>query len=175
MRRPRPDPAAARERLTALVPSAPGGWVPPREQERSWSPSPEPDVLEEAPTREVVPGIAPGLRGGRWDPHRLGSAALASVGVLAALLAGLLLLRSRPPEVAPPVARVDNAQPSTDAQLVVDVAGRVRRPGIVRLPIGSRVDDAVRAAGGPLPGATFDGLNRAAKLTDGEQVVVGVR
>jgi competence protein ComEA len=36
------------------------------------------------------------------------------------------------------------------------------------------VDDAVRAAGGPLPGATYDGLNRARKLADGEQVLVGV-
>jgi competence protein ComEA len=44
----------------------------------------------------------------------------------------------------------------------------------VRLPLGSRVDDAVRAAGGALPGATYDGLNRARKLSDGEQVLVGV-
>jgi competence protein ComEA len=58
--------------------------------------------------------------------------------------------------------------------VVVDVAGRVRHPGIVTLPFGSRVDDALRAAGGALPGATFDGLNRARKLADGEQVLVGV-
>jgi competence protein ComEA len=58
--------------------------------------------------------------------------------------------------------------------VVVDVAGKVRHPGIVRLPVGSRVDDAVRAAGGPLPGASYDGLNRARKLADGEQVLVGV-
>jgi competence protein ComEA len=99
---------------------------------------------------------------------------LAAVAVVAALAAGLVLLRSRPHEVSTlPVAL---ASPAADAGgvVVVDVAGKVRRPGIVRLPLGSRVDDAVRAAGGPLPGATFDGLNRAAKLTDGEQVVVGV-
>ena len=54
------------------------------------------------------------------------------------------------------------------------VAGKVRRPGLVRLPLGSRVDDAVRAAGGPLPDAEPGLLNLARRLVDGEQVLVGV-
>jgi competence protein ComEA len=58
-------------------------------------------------------------------------------------------------------------------ELVVDVAGRVRHPGLVRLPPGSRVDDAIRAAGGALPGAATDALNLAAKVQDGQQVLVG--
>lgn len=57
--------------------------------------------------------------------------------------------------------------------VVVDVAGKVRRPGIHRLPAGSRVTDALEAAGGVLRGADLRGLNRARLLTDGEQIVVG--
>lgn len=59
------------------------------------------------------------------------------------------------------------------AQIVVDVSGKVREPGIHRLPQGSRVDDALRAAGGVRPGTSTAGLNRARFLVDGEQVVVG--
>ena len=58
--------------------------------------------------------------------------------------------------------------------MVVDVAGKVRRPGIVRLPVGSRVVDAVEAAGGPRRGVDLSSLNLARVLVDGEQVVVGV-
>jgi competence protein ComEA len=57
--------------------------------------------------------------------------------------------------------------------VVVDVAGKVRRPGIVRLPAGSRVQDAIRRAGGPRPGVTLTSLNLARQLVDGEQVLVG--
>jgi competence protein ComEA len=56
---------------------------------------------------------------------------------------------------------------------VVDVAGRVRRPGIAVLRQGARVIDALRAAGGARPGVDLGGLNLARVLNDGEQVVVG--
>ncbi|WP_416071414.1 helix-hairpin-helix domain-containing protein [Streptomyces sp. ME02-8801-2C] len=59
------------------------------------------------------------------------------------------------------------------AQIVVDVSGKVREPGVHRLPAGSRVADALRAAGGVRPGTKTEGLNRARFLVDGEQVVVG--
>lgn len=57
--------------------------------------------------------------------------------------------------------------------IVVDVSGKVRRPGIRQLPSGSRVADALRAAGGVRAGTDLTGLNRARVLMDGEQVVVG--
>nr|WP_189185119.1 ComEA family DNA-binding protein [Streptomyces albiflavescens] len=57
--------------------------------------------------------------------------------------------------------------------IVVDVSGKVRSPGLQRLPSGSRVADALRAAGGVRPGTNTDGLNRARLLADGEQIVVG--
>lgn len=59
------------------------------------------------------------------------------------------------------------------ADIVVDVGGKVRKPGVHSLPAGSRVEDALRAAGGVQPGTKTDGLNRARFLVDGEQVMVG--
>jgi competence protein ComEA len=56
--------------------------------------------------------------------------------------------------------------------LAVHVAGHVRHPGLVRLPAGSRVNDAIRAAGGATAGADLDAVNLARKLTDGEQVLI---
>jgi competence protein ComEA len=57
-------------------------------------------------------------------------------------------------------------------QVAVHVAGRVRHPGLVRLPAGSRVQDAITAAGGVTSGADLDAINLARKLSDGEQVRV---
>ncbi|MFF1914969.1 helix-hairpin-helix domain-containing protein [Streptomyces sp. NPDC058239] len=57
--------------------------------------------------------------------------------------------------------------------IVVDVSGKVRRPGIHQLPSGARVADALRAAGGARPGVDLTGINRARLLMDGEQIVVG--
>ncbi len=65
------------------------------------------------------------------------------------------------------------AAATTGPEIVVDVSGKVREPGIHRLPAGSRVIDALRAAGGVRPGTDTDGLNRARFLVDGEQVIVG--
>ncbi|MFF4447000.1 helix-hairpin-helix domain-containing protein [Streptomyces sp. NPDC001502] len=59
------------------------------------------------------------------------------------------------------------------ARIVVDISGKVRDPGVRRLPAGSRVEDALAAAGGVRPGTDTTGLNRARVLMDGEQVVVG--
>jgi competence protein ComEA len=56
--------------------------------------------------------------------------------------------------------------------VVVHVAGVVGRPGVYRLPAGSRVTDAVRRAGGFARGANHDAINLAARLSDGQQVVV---
>ncbi len=61
------------------------------------------------------------------------------------------------------------------AELTVDVAGKVRRPGIAVLPSGSRVVDALEAAGGARRGVDLTSLNLARPLVDGEQILVGVR
>jgi competence protein ComEA len=60
------------------------------------------------------------------------------------------------------------------AQVVVAVGGKVRKPGLVTLPPGSRVADALTAAGGPDPGVDVAMLNLARKVVDGELILVGV-
>ena len=67
----------------------------------------------------------------------------------------------------------DSAHEAEGTQdVVVHVAGAVGRPGVYRLPAGSRVTDAVRRAGGFARGANHDAINLAARLSDGQQVVV---
>jgi competence protein ComEA len=60
----------------------------------------------------------------------------------------------------------------SNEDVVVDVAGQVRRPGVYRMPAGSRVNDAVARAGGASGGADLEAINLAARLSDGQQVVV---
>jgi competence protein ComEA len=70
-----------------------------------------------------------------------------------------------------PVAAGD--APSDGSSIVVDVGGDVRHPGLVTLPVGARVDDAIRAAGGPTRPAELARTNLAARVTDGELLVIG--
>jgi len=59
--------------------------------------------------------------------------------------------------------------------VVVDVTGAVRRPGVYRMPAGTRVTDAIERAGGADGGALLEQINQAARLADGQQVVVPER
>jgi competence protein ComEA len=61
------------------------------------------------------------------------------------------------------------------ASIYVHVAGAVRRPGLVQVPDGSRVAVALERAGGPRRRAELSGVNLAARLEDGQQVIVPVR
>lgn len=109
---------------------------------------------------------------------------LRAVGTGAAvllLIAAWWLLQSRPEEA--PLSDASSAQAlkssttevtEEPAEVVIDVAGKVRRPGIVVLPIGSRVHDAIEAAGGTKGKVDLSDLNLARVLTDGEQIRVGI-
>ena len=105
---------------------------------------------------------------------------LAAVAV-ALLLGGRFLIGSDSPESASGAAESLSAleieEPARDEGLVqeivlVHVAGAVRRPGLYELPAESRVDDAIRAAGGPKPRAELALVNLAAPIVDGQQIVV---
>jgi competence protein ComEA len=90
---------------------------------------------------------------------------------LAAPAPGLV---SAAPAVEPVGAGQAPAAGAAPATVTVDVAGKVRRPGIAVLDAGARVVDALEAAGGAKPGVDVSDLNLARVLVDGEQVVVGV-
>ncbi len=78
-----------------------------------------------------------------------------------------------PSALAPPGA-ANQVVTGAANHLVISVVGRVRRPGLVRLPEGARVADALDAGGGAVPGTDLVGLNLARRLSDGEQLLVGV-
>ena len=63
--------------------------------------------------------------------------------------------------------------PLPPALVVVDVAGKVKHPGIYKLPQGSRAINAIKAAGGQLRGVSLTDINLAEILTDGQQIIVG--
>jgi competence protein ComEA len=82
---------------------------------------------------------------------------------------------SDPTPLAGTGATADPADPAPAGDLVVvDVTGKVRTPGLVSLPAGSRVADALEAAGGTRPAVDVTALNLARPLVDGEQILVGV-
>ncbi len=123
------------------------------------------------------------LRDARWEPGRPGALALSLVAALAAVIAAVGVWRERPvaePTPALPLITADTAPglsappPPAAPEVVVSVAGRVARPGLIRLPDGTRVADALVAAGGPLPGTDLMGLNIARRLSDGEHLLIGV-
>ena len=164
------------------------------------APAPVPGPGRHARGRRAGPGdrvpgwladrVPEALRGRVGLSGQHGVVVLALVGVALAV-AGWLAVRSGahadavpPPrlvttagsataEASPVVRDATAATPAATGQVVVDVAGKVRRPGIVTLPAGSRVQDAIRRAGGPRPGVTLTSLNLARQLVDGEQVLVG--
>ena len=63
--------------------------------------------------------------------------------------------------------------PSIAPIVVIDVAGKVNKPGVYKLPSGSRAVDALKAAGGAKKGVDLSDINLAHVLNDGEQIVVG--
>ena len=181
------SPRPAAERVTALLGS--------RDRE-------QPDPFEagaaaaDRPARRIADAVADRVPVGlRVGVDRRVVAAIAVLALVAVALAVGGWWRARPrsvdaPIVAAPAADAVQARgahtataapgpsaastPAANGPIVVHVAGKVAHAGVVVLPAGSRVADALRAAGGPLAGADLSALNLARPLVDGEQVPVGV-
>jgi competence protein ComEA len=107
--------------------------------------------------------------------------ALCVAGLLLAAVLGLRQLGGGPggggAEAAAPVATIAVQDDATEqgGRVVVHVAGAVREPGVYKLAASARVDEAVARAGGPTRRADLSGLNLAAKVEDGRQVLVPER
>ena len=106
-----------------------------------------------------------------------------AVAVLATLAIARMLDDKGDGESAGPPVRVDggaaaarsgarDAGGNGGGEVFVHVAGRVRRPGLYRLPAASRVAVALERAGGPAPGADLSAVNLAARIEDGQQIVL---
>jgi competence protein ComEA len=203
-RRERPsddrDSAAITRERAAVIFGGAGG--PPRaapEQAagREGAARAGPDRAEPAPTGPEasepavpVPGV-PVFAGGplgrmrSWLYVRCGleSKTVVALAVVLTVAGGLAVQhywagRPRTVRVPPPVTALPHAlphaPPAREPDLTVDIAGKVAAPGLRRLPRGSRVADALAAAGGPLPGTDTTTLNLARPLNDGEQILVGL-
>jgi len=166
-----------------------------------WHPEPRPvrRARAAAPPRPAR-GDRFGALADSWRDRLGGARVEVGVGVLAvvvvALVAGVIWYRMGASGSAAPPRRPDTVErhrsaPSsgaatptsasrasgttaraTGATVVVHVAGAVKTPGVIALPVGARVIDAVEGAGGGLPDADLDHLNLAAKLVDGQRILV---
>lgn len=117
-----------------------------------------------------------------WTPRALRALATGLVALLIVVGYWWWQGRARPvltvPESSPASGAASESIPipgplPTVGEVVVHVAGKVRRPGVITLAVGARVIDAVEAAGGVRAGATYGDLNLARLLVDGEQIIVG--
>ncbi|WP_293787355.1 ComEA family DNA-binding protein [uncultured Aeromicrobium sp.] len=126
------------------------------------------------PDDEVRDDAAPSPRHARVRDRHLALVAIAGIAVL--VLVGWWVLGGRPESVdeSVPVAPPAESATAPAEELVVDVVGAVARPGIVTVPPGSRVHEAIEAAGGLVGQPDTTSLNMARELNDGEQLLVGI-
>ncbi|HYJ67509.1 MAG TPA: ComEA family DNA-binding protein [Nocardioidaceae bacterium] len=195
------DREAARRRLAKLgLELAPG----PSDRPADPPLDPDPDPLAVGAGRHaaqpigrarrwwgvVADRLSPGMRSamdGTFSGQHLGVLAVVLATGLAITAWWVLSARPEPqsvpqasfetaasPDTPRPAADSPRASATGRGMVIVDVAGKVRRPGIVTLPAGSRVIDALEAAGGARPDVDLIALNLARVLVDGEQIVVGV-
>ena len=146
-----------------------------------------------APPKPAILTVPVALRGVRARPRRLAVLGVMVLLLTAAIVFGIRVAWARSSATPQPVAATAHGPPDGLASrtvpaafasgaaaglptaasvLLVHVVGQVRHPGVVRLPPGSRVLDAVRAAGGATSSADLNHLNLARPVADGEQIVV---
>ncbi|WOP17763.1 helix-hairpin-helix domain-containing protein [Raineyella sp. LH-20] len=193
-RLPQPSAEATRRRLAGLLETSPDtAWEDTAAFDPDGPGRPGHDRTDRDRGQDAdQAGV--GLRGAaRWRRETV--LVVSVILLLGILLAGFTLLRSRPiavpadaaatagaaglglPMAGTPTAAASTAgtsgTPSARASIAAHVIGEVQRPGLVALPQGARVDDAITAAGGLTSRADPGDLNLAQPLQDGQQVVVG--
>jgi competence protein ComEA len=190
------------ERLQIVAQPAAPGWVPHApdvEQLRSDPTARAARGRRPARLRGLVPAR---LHVSAFDPGRRGVAVLVVVALLGASGGAWYFLRAAPhvdaagtdpattdsaPSPTESIASADDLvpigaaaipsglpSPSKTSELVVDVVGKVVKPGVFTLPPGSRIVDAIAAAGGALPHTDLTALDLARRLSDGQEIFVGV-
>lgn len=190
---PPPEPIPSRRGWPSAPPGTPGAglgyddpaaWDPVAPQPWRAEPiSPAPSAWD--PPRGLARWLPASWVAARWDPGRWGAIGLGAVAALAAVIAAVGVWSGRPvAEPVPDLPVVAAAAPTSAAAdpvpvvpaggpVIVNVAGKVRRPGLVTVREGARVGEAVEAAGGALPAVDLTPLNLAARVVDGQQIVVG--
>ncbi len=108
--------------------------------------------------------------GWRWWPRDAAETNLGSVETVEARSSPGVSTSAVPAEQGAPASAEVGSTATTNADVFIHVAGSVRHPGVYELPAGSRVVDAIEAAGGAVGDAVPDGLNLARIVVDGEQV-----
>jgi competence protein ComEA len=185
------DADVIRARLRRLLADAEsvGGWIP-GDDETGLAPADDAHAAAvEEPVEDARLPAGVGRhrvpeQGVRWSPGRPGARSLWLVGLAAALCLVLWTWLDRPrvePAPAPPAGSTAASTTTpvgeaveTSSTVVVSVVGRVARPGLVTLPSGARVADAIEAAGGLLPETDPASINLAAVVADGQQIAIGV-
>lgn len=117
----------------------------------------------------------------RWAPSpRIVAVALVAV-IIVAVMAGWTQSKTPTtkaslgtPSFSSAAKPVPGSTPVASGTVMVDVVGKVKKPGVVSLDASARVQDAIKAAGGALAGTDLSGLNLARKVSDGEQLRVGI-
>lgn len=107
-----------------------------------------------------------------WLERNRGGLVVGALGMVGVAVAVPFLVRPAPPPVIVQAPTPRSSPAPAAVPIAVHVGGEVLGPGLYHLPLGSRVNDAIRAAGGPTADADPQRLNLAARLADGQQVLV---
>lgn len=135
-------------------------------------------LLQQAETRLRSGPNGPRLR--LAPSPRVVAAALVAI-VIVAVMAGWAQGKTpttkaslTPPSSSSAAPAAPGSSPAASGTVMVDVVGKVNKPGVVSLDASARVQDAIKAAGGALAGTDLSGLNLARRVSDGEQLRVGI-
>lgn len=175
-----------RDRLASLMGQAraePRGEITELPPDQEWEdvsadppdPPPREPWWRRGPAARLMAEWAPGTAGG--GRHKLAVAVVGGLVLAVMIAVGVAVSSGGTEHEVPPLLPVAAASVSTqpaETSIVVSVVGRVARPGLVTLPDGARIADALRETGGAVSGADLGALNLARRLADGEQIYVGV-